>query len=97
SWTRVQNRQTEKTYNKMSLAALQKAAPGFDFASYFKAGGAPVTEVIVGQPSAVSGIAKLVRQAPLGVLKDQLLVRSLDNFADVLPSAFDKENFAFYG
>jgi putative endopeptidase len=97
SWTRVQSRDANKTYNKMSLAELRKAAPGFDFATYFKTRGAPIDEVIVGQPSAVSGIAKLVGQAPLGVLKDQLLVRSLDSFADVLPSVFDKENFAFFG
>ena len=31
------------------------------------------------------------------MLKDQLLVRSLDAYAAFLPSAFDKENFAFYG
>ena len=36
-------------------------------------------------------------KAPLGVLKDQLLVRSLDSYAAYLPAAFDKENFAFYG
>ncbi|NWM98599.1 M13 family peptidase, partial [Escherichia coli] len=63
----------------------------------FAAGKTPVESVIVGQPSAVTGIAKLIQQAPLAVLKDQLLVRTLDNFADVLPSAFDKEQFAFYG
>jgi len=97
SWTRVQSRDANKTYNKMSLAALQKAAPGFDFGTYFKARGVSINDVIVGQPSAISGIAKAVRQAPIGVLKDQLLVRSLDSFADVLPSAFDKENFAFFG
>jgi len=81
----------------MSLPALQKSAAGFNFAGYFKAAGVTIDDVIVGQPSAVSGIARLVGKAPLGVLKDQLLVRSLDAFADVLPSAFDKENFAFYG
>ena len=31
------------------------------------------------------------------MLKDQLLVRSLDSYAAYLPTAFDKENFAFYG
>ena len=36
-------------------------------------------------------------KAPLGVLKDQLLVRSLDSYAAYLPTAFDKENFSFYG
>ncbi|MBO9711850.1 M13 family metallopeptidase [Sphingomonas sp.] len=97
SWTRIDSRDADKTYNKMTVAELQKKAPGFDFAGYFKAMGAPVDSVIVAQPSAVTGIAKLVATTPLAVLKDQLLVRSLDNFADVLPSAFDKEQFAFYG
>jgi putative endopeptidase len=97
SWTRTESRDANKTYNMMTVAELQKAAPGFDFAAMFKAGGAPVTKLIVAQPSAVAGIAKLIRATPVGVLKDQLLVRSLDNFADVLPSAFDKENFAFFG
>jgi putative endopeptidase len=31
------------------------------------------------------------------VLKDQLILRSLDGYADVLPKAFDAEQFAFYG
>ena len=97
SWTRVDSRDADKTYNKMSLSDLQKAAPGFDFATYFKNQGAPVDSVIVAQPSAVTGIAKLVADAPIGVLQDQLLVRSLDNYADVLPKAFDDEQFAFYG
>ncbi|MFL6720752.1 MAG: M13 family metallopeptidase [Sphingomonas sp.] len=97
SWSRVQNRDAEKTYNKMSLAALTKLAPGFDFPSYYKVAGVPISDLVVSQPPAVAAIAKLVRAAPLGVLKDQLLVRSLDGYSDVLPSAFDKESFAFYG
>ncbi|MBN8814731.1 MAG: M13 family metallopeptidase [Sphingomonas sp.] len=97
SWTRVDSRDADKTYNKMRVADLLKSAPGFDFATYFKDQGAPVDSVIVAQPSAVAGIAKLVADAPIGVLQDQLLVRSLDNFADVLPKQFDDEQFAFYG
>ena len=54
-------------------------------------------EVIVAQPSAVTAIARLIGAAPLGVLKDQLLVRSLNNYAAYLPAAFDQEQFAFYG
>jgi len=96
-WTRVESRDASKTYNKMTVAQLQKSAPGFDFKAFFAAGKSPVDTVIVAQPSAITGIAKLIQQAPLDVLKDQLLVRTLDGFADVLPSAFDKEQFAFYG
>jgi len=97
SWTRVDSRDATKTYNKMTVAELAKKAPGFNFKAFFAGIGAPVDTVIVAQPSAVTGIAKLIASAPLAMLKDQLLVRSLDNYADVLPSAFDKEQFAFYG
>ncbi len=97
SWTRIDSRDATKTYNKMSVADLQETAPGFDFVRYFAGVGAPVQTVIVAQPSAVTAIAKLIAAAPIAVLQDQLLLRSLDSFADVLPSAFDKEHFAFYG
>ena len=97
SWTRVQSRDASKTYNKMSLASLEKSAPGFDFAGFFRAAKAPVKEVNIVQPSAVTGIAKQIQAASLGVLKDQLIVRSLDAFADVLPNTIDQENFSFYG
>ncbi len=97
SWTRVDSRDATKTYNKMTVADLAKRAPGFDFAAYFKGIGTPVPTVIVAQPSAITGIAKLVSTAPIGVLKDQLILRSLDGYADVLPKAFDAEQFAFYG
>lgn len=96
-WTRVESRDRTKTYNKMTVAQLAQAAPGFDFAAYLRGVGTPVDTVIVGQPSAVTGIAAAIQAAPLQVLQDQLMIRSLDGFADVLPSAFDREQFAFYG
>jgi putative endopeptidase len=97
SWTRIDSRDRDKTYNRMSVADLARTAPGFDFATYLKAVGTPVDNVVVAQPSAVTGIAGLIAATPLPVLKDQLLLRSLDEFADVLPQAFDREQFAFYG
>lgn len=97
-WTRVDSRDATKTYNKLTLAQLRSRAPGFDFARMFNEIGAGSSQdLLVAQPSAITGIAKIVGRAPLGVLKDQLLVRSLNSYASVLPSAFDKEQFAFYG
>ena len=97
SWTRTDSRDATKTYNLMSLAKLRAMAPGFDFARYLSDSGVTVDEVIVAQPSAVTAIARLVSRAPLQMLKDQLMVRTLDSYASVLPAAFDKESFAFYG
>jgi putative endopeptidase len=97
SWTRIESRNADKTYNKMTLAELSVLAPGFDFAAFLKGVGAHVDSVIVGQPSAFTGIARIVAAAPIGVLSDQLLVRSLDSFAAVLPRKIDQESFAFNG
>ena len=96
-WNRVDSRDATKTYNMMSLAELTRKAPGFDFGTYFRDSGVATDAVIVAQPSAFTGTASLVAKAPLQVLKDQMLVRSIDTYAAVLPTAFDKENFAFYG
>ena len=97
SWTRVDSRNATKTYNRMTVAQLAQSAPGFDFASFFRDAGTPADEVIVAQPSAVTAMAAAIGAAPLQVLKDQLLIRSLDSYADVLPAAFDREQFAFFG
>lgn len=96
-WTRIDSRDRTKTYNRMSVADLTRTAPGFDFAAYLKGVGTPVDTLVVAQPSAITGIAALIQQTPIAVLKDQLLVRSLDEFAAVLPAKFDQEQFAFYG
>ena len=97
-WTQVDSRDATKTYNLMTLANLQSDAAGFDWATFLRDSGlSAATEVNVAQPSAVNGIARLLSRAPLQVLKDQLLIRSLDQYSAVLPKAFDDEAFAFYG
>ncbi|MBW6525932.1 M13 family metallopeptidase [Sphingomonas sp. RHCKR7] len=96
-WTRVDSRDADKTYNKMALADVQRAAPGFDVAGFLKADRAATDTLIVAQPSAITGIARLLAATPVAVLRDQLLVRSLDTYADVLPRAIDQESFAFQG
>lgn len=96
-WTRIDSRDAEKTYNKMTVAQLAKLARGFDFPAALKALGATGDTVLVAQPTAIKGEAALIARTPLAVLKDQLLVRSLDQFSDYLPDAFANENFAFFG
>jgi putative endopeptidase len=96
-WTRAESRDADKTYNKMTLAELAKKAPGFKFAELIHGMGANVNDVIVSQPSAFTGEAAAISKAPLSVLRDQLLIRSIDNYASYLPKAFDDERFHFYG
>ena len=97
-WTQIDSRDATKTYNLMSLAKLQADAGGFNWAAFLRGSGlAAATEINVAQPSAVNGTARLLSRAPLQVLKDQLMIRSLDQYAAVLPKVFDDEAFSFYG
>lgn len=95
-WTREESRDATKTYNKMTVRQLESLARGFDYATYLKGVGVNVDSVIVAQPSAVKGIAAAVAAAPLAVLKDQLLIRSLESYAGFLPAVIDKQVFGFY-
>ncbi|WP_199553990.1 M13 family metallopeptidase [Sandaracinobacteroides hominis] len=96
-WTRVDSRDADKTYNKRTLAELQKEAPGFDFTPMLTTGGKAAGEMLVSQPSAVAATAKAVAAAPIGVLRDQMLVRSIETYATYLPDAVAEQNFAFFG
>ena len=96
-WARSESRDATKTYNKMTLAELSKLAPGFNFAELIHDSGVNTNDVIVAQPSAFTGEAAAIAQTPLSVLKDQLLVRSIDAYASYLPKRFDDERFSFFG
>lgn len=96
-WDKNDSSDATKVYNKMTLAELEKAAPGFDWTSFVRGIGVKEDALLVSQPSAFTGEAKLIADAPIGVLRDALLVRSLDGFSDVLPDAVAQEAFSFYG
>ena len=97
-WTRAQSRQVEKRYNPMSTASLGTSMPGLDWNAYLaasKLGSMP--QVIVSQPSALTGIAALVASEPLDTWKEYLTFRTLSRSAGLLPKAFVEEDFAFFG
>ncbi|SKB26332.1 M13 family metallopeptidase [Sphingopyxis flava] len=96
-WDKNDSSDAVKIYNKMTIAELAKAAPGFDWATFIRGVGVEEDSLLIAQPSAFTGEAKLIADAPIGVIRDLLLVRSLDSFSDVLPDAVAKEAFAFYG
>ncbi len=96
-WNQIDSRNSTKTYNLKTLSQLQSMAPGFDFRRFLVDSGVNFNEIIVAQPSAVTGIAKLVAATPLQVLKDQLTIRSISSYASFLPASIDSKVFAFYG
>jgi putative endopeptidase len=97
-WTRIENRDPQKTYNKMSIADLQKLAPDVEWKGWLAATGlSKVKEINVNQPTAISGTAALVRSEPLAVWKDYLLVHATSEAAPYLSKDFVDTQFDFYG
>jgi putative endopeptidase len=96
-WTREDSGDATKTYNKMSLAQLDAITPGLKMSSILTKLSPKIGDVIVNQPSALTGISKIYAKTDLAVLKDQMIVNSLSSFSNVLPDSVSDTTFAFYG
>ena len=99
-WDRVKSRDDTLTYNKMDSAALARLAPGFDWASWCRAMGAPesaIAEVVVRQPSFFTAMAEALDDVPLDDWKDWLAWNVLHAHAPYLSKPFVDEHFAFFG
>ncbi len=97
-WTKTQNRDSNKTYNKLTVAELKKLAPDFDWKSWLDATGlGKEAAVNVTQPSAIAGIAKLVKSQPVQVWRDWLTVNHLTGSAPYLAKQYVDAQFEMYG
>jgi putative endopeptidase len=97
-WDAVSNRDSDKTYNRWSAADFSVRASGFDWNAYFGGLGAPTSEtLIVLQPSAFAGEARIWNETPLSTLKDWLALRTLDRYSSYLSEPFVAANFTYSG
>ncbi len=98
SRTRVELRDPEKNYNKMTLAELKKLTPEWSWEGYIHAVGAPsVAEINIGQPDFFKELDHQLSAAPLADWKVYLRWHVIHNAAPALSEAFVQENFNFYG
>ena len=97
-WSKVENRDADKTYNKMTVDALARLAPGFDWKLYFSEFGAKdVKEVDVAQPPFFTAMSKLLDTVPLATWKTWLKFHVLHRYAGLLSKDFVDTEFAFFG
>ncbi len=96
-WSRVELRNPQKRYNKRTLAEVATEAPGFDWKGYFNARGVKQADLNVGQPSFFTAFGKLAAEVPATQWRTYLRWHALRSTADLLPKAFENEDFAFYG
>jgi putative endopeptidase len=98
-WTKVENRDPVKTYNKVELGKMAEMAPGYDWQSYLDSAGisSKTTYVVVSQPSYLKGFAELANKTSLETWKAYLQMHLLSSYASFLSKPYVDENFAFYG
>jgi putative endopeptidase len=98
-WTKVENRDPVKTYNKVEIAELSKLAPGYNWKAYLTDCGVDgkTDYLVISQPSYIAGFNTILQQTPLPVWKAYFRWRLLSDFAPYLNETFVAEHFAFYG
>ena len=97
-WSREASGDVAKGNNHWARADFATKAPGLDWDRYFASAGlSQAPRFVVWQPSAVTGIAALTGSEPLDTWKAYLTYHAIQSRAALLPRAFDRESFAFYG
>ena len=84
--------------NVWTRADFARRAPGMDWTQFFEAAGLGSQQAFVAwQPQAIQGGAALVESQPLPAWLDYLRLRTLDEYADVLPRAFQESFVVVHG
>jgi predicted metalloendopeptidase len=97
-WDKVDNRDPEKRYNKVSDADLGVLLSNMNLDAYFSGIGSGRQDyVIVSQPSYMEAMNNLFPTVPLETWKEFLRLQALNSYANFLAKDFVDTNFEFYG
>ncbi|MGZ8177467.1 M13 family metallopeptidase [Williamsia sp. SKLECPSW1] len=100
-WDVVRRRDADLTYNLLTRDEVDATTGAFDVAAWLRGLGVAdesvVAEVVVRQPSFLTGLGGLVADRPLTDWVAWLQWRLVHSAAPYLTSAVVDENFAFYG
>jgi predicted metalloendopeptidase len=95
-WSRVENRDPVKTYNRKTFEELRTFTPNFEWLSLLTAARVPALALDINQPSYVQQLARLVRSTPLADWRDYLRFRALDASAPYLAADIEQLHFEFH-
>ncbi|MDT7525964.1 peptidase M13 [Pseudidiomarina sp. GXY010] len=97
-WTRIESRNADKTYNKMTKAELAEALGSFDFDAYAAATGvAKAADVIVRQPSYFEAFGDMFADVDVTTWQHYLTIKTVERYAGALTEEINDRRFAFYG
>ena len=96
SWTRIERRDRDKTYNPATVAELDTLAPGIDWARYLTGADLPgVTRIVVTTNTAFPKVARIYADTPLDALKAWQAFHVADAGAPFLSKAFVDAHYEF--
>ncbi len=96
--TRVENRDSEKRYNKYLVSDLPKLTDKINWSHLLKAiKFSDQTELIINQPDFVQAFGELIESASLDDWKIYMTWQILNGSANFLTAALDEADFNFYG
>ena len=96
SWTRIQRRDRDKTYNESTVADLQAMAPGFDFKRFLVAADlGSADRIVLGDNTAFAAKAKIFSDTPVDVLQAWMAFNLAENSAPFLSKPFVDARFEF--
>jgi putative endopeptidase len=98
-WSRVENRDPVKTYNRVDVSALPSLAASIDWKAFLAEAGyeAQATDLIVAQPSYFTGLGGLMERTPLQSWRAYAKARVLHTAAPFLSKPFVDAHFNFTG
>ncbi|MBL8555367.1 MAG: peptidase M13 [Phenylobacterium sp.] len=96
SWSRIERRDRDKTYNPMTPAELAAYTPGFDWKTYLAASDVPqANRIVVTTNTAFPKVAKIYDETSLDTLKAWQAFHLADTAAPFLSKRFVDANYAF--
>lgn len=93
--TRIERRNIQANYNKLSLAGLADRNPNLDWTKVFSTLDMEVDSLNVQQPAYYDAVDRLLANVPLETWKSYLRAHTLEAHADFLGSPFEKASFAY--
>jgi len=96
-WTRVERRDSEKSYNKIAIDDLSTLSDKFNWQTFLAAEGiAKQKDIIIRQPSFIEGFGKVFDETTLSTWQQYLTFNTLNAFASYLTTELDNENFDYF-
>jgi putative endopeptidase len=97
SLTNVQERDPYLTYNKMSVAQLNKLTPSVNWNAILAASDVKTDTIITDNPKFFSNLETMFHSVSMADWKSYLRWQYVHSFASYLSDNFVQENFSFYG